>query len=108
MIDKIKEKGARIAPVIVHIGLGTFRPVQVEDLTRHQMDSEYFEVPAETAIPYSEEISVNSVEAQPLEEGVAVEAQPLEEGVAVVTAQKAQLSQASTTEEEVEFDMEWE
>ena len=65
-------------------------------------------VPAETAIPYSEEISVNSVEAQPLEEGVAVEAQPLEEGVAVVTAQKAQLSQVSTTEEEVEFDMEWE
>ena len=54
LIDKIKEKGARIAPVIVHIGLGTFRPVQVEDLTRHQMDSEYFEVPAETAIAINE------------------------------------------------------
>ena len=54
LIDKIKEKGVRIAPVIVHIGLGTFRPVQVEDLTRHQMDSEYFEVPAETAIAINE------------------------------------------------------
>ena len=54
LIDKIKEMGARIAPVIVHIGLGTFRPVQVEDLTRHQMDSEYFEVPAETAIAINE------------------------------------------------------
>ena len=33
----------------MHIGLGTFRPIMVEDLTRHQMDSEYFNVPQETA-----------------------------------------------------------
>ena len=43
-----------MAPVVLHIGLGTFRPVQVEDLTRHQMDSEYFEVPPETAIAINE------------------------------------------------------
>ena len=54
LIKKIKAKGAKVAAVIVHIGLGTFRPVQVEDLTRHQMDSEYFEVPAETAIAINE------------------------------------------------------
>ena len=54
LIKKIKAKGAKVAPVVVHIGLGTFRPVQVEDLTRHQMDSEYFEVPAETAIAINE------------------------------------------------------
>ena len=37
-----------------HIGLGTFRPVQVEDLNRHQMDSEYFEVDPKTAIAINE------------------------------------------------------
>ena len=34
----------------LHIGLGTFRPVQVEDLNRHQMDSEYFEVSPQTSM----------------------------------------------------------
>lgn len=54
LLKKIKAKGVRVAPITLHIGLGTFRPVQVEDLTRHQMDSEYFEVPAETAIAINE------------------------------------------------------
>ena len=36
-------------PVILHIGLGTFRPVEVEDLTKHKMDSEYFEIHAKSA-----------------------------------------------------------
>jgi S-adenosylmethionine:tRNA ribosyltransferase-isomerase len=35
----------RIAPVTLHIGLGSFRPVEVEDLTKHKMDSEYYEIP---------------------------------------------------------------
>jgi len=38
----------------LHIGLGTFRPVQVEDLNRHQMDSEYFEVNPKTALAINE------------------------------------------------------
>ncbi len=49
MIDKIRKKGAEFAPITLHIGLGTFRPVQVEDLRRHQMDSEYFEIPKRSA-----------------------------------------------------------
>jgi S-adenosylmethionine:tRNA ribosyltransferase-isomerase len=49
LIKKIKKKGIKIVPVILHIGLGTFRPVEVEDLTKHKMDSEYFEIPDETA-----------------------------------------------------------
>lgn len=49
LLKKIKKKGIRIAPVILHIGLGTFRPVEVEDLTKHKMDSEYFEIPEESA-----------------------------------------------------------
>lgn len=44
LLDQIKKKGIKIAPVILHIGLGTFRPVEVEDLTKHKMDSEYFEI----------------------------------------------------------------
>lgn len=54
LLKKIKANGVRVAPITLHIGLGTFRPVQVEDLTRHQMDSEYFEVPAETAVAINE------------------------------------------------------
>lgn len=54
LLKKIQEKNVKVAHLILHIGLGTFRPVQVEDLTRHQMDSEYFEVPAETAIAINE------------------------------------------------------
>lgn len=49
LIKKIKKKGVKIVPVILHIGLGTFRPVEVEDLTKHKMDSEYFEIPDDTA-----------------------------------------------------------
>ena len=40
----------KIENVTLHIGLGTFRPVQVEDLNRHQMDSEYFEVSPSTSM----------------------------------------------------------
>ncbi|MEJ2196537.1 MAG: tRNA preQ1(34) S-adenosylmethionine ribosyltransferase-isomerase QueA [Ignavibacteriaceae bacterium] len=49
LINKIKKKGITIVPVILHIGLGTFRPVEVEDLTKHRMDSEYYEISERTA-----------------------------------------------------------
>ncbi|HEX2867675.1 MAG TPA: tRNA preQ1(34) S-adenosylmethionine ribosyltransferase-isomerase QueA [Ignavibacteriales bacterium] len=49
LLDKIKKKGIKIAPVVLHIGLGTFRPVEVEDLTKHKMDSEYFEISTQSA-----------------------------------------------------------
>jgi len=54
LIEKIKAKGVIIRPLVLHIGLGTFRPVTVEDLSRHRMDSEYYEVSAETAIAINE------------------------------------------------------
>ena len=47
--DKLKKKGVKIVPVVLHVGLGTFRPVEVEDLTKHKMDSEYYEIPEPTA-----------------------------------------------------------
>ena len=49
LVKKLEKMGVKTVPVILHIGLGTFRPVEVEDLTKHRMDSEYFEVPSETA-----------------------------------------------------------
>ena len=42
LLRKITKKGVKIVPVTLHIGLGTFRPVEVEDLTKHRMDSEFF------------------------------------------------------------------
>ena len=53
-IKKIEKKGVKIEYITLHIGLGTFRPVQVEDLNRHQMDSEYFEVSPKTAMAINE------------------------------------------------------
>ena len=50
LLAKIKKKGVSTASVVLHIGLGTFRPVEVEDLTKHKMDSEYFEIPPEAVL----------------------------------------------------------
>lgn len=44
LLDKIEKKGVKIVYVLLHLGLGSFRPVMVEDLGRHKMDSEYFEI----------------------------------------------------------------
>ncbi|MBP3192026.1 tRNA preQ1(34) S-adenosylmethionine ribosyltransferase-isomerase QueA [Natronogracilivirga saccharolytica] len=49
LIDKLKEKGVRMAPVTLHIGWGTFRQVEVEDLTKHRMDSENYYISEETS-----------------------------------------------------------
>ena len=49
LMEKIKAKGVNIAYVTLHVGLGTFRPVKVDDVTKHKMHSEHYEIPAETA-----------------------------------------------------------
>ncbi|MGN0460082.1 MAG: tRNA preQ1(34) S-adenosylmethionine ribosyltransferase-isomerase QueA [Ruminococcus sp.] len=49
LLEKIKAKGVNIGYVTLHVGLGTFRPVKVDDVTTHKMHSEHFEVPKETA-----------------------------------------------------------
>ena len=54
LLKQLKKKGVRIHTITLHIGLGTFKPVQVEDLNRHHMDSEYFEVNPETALAINE------------------------------------------------------
>lgn len=49
LMEKIKAKGVNIAYVTLHVGLGTFRPVKVDDVTNHKMHSEHYEIPEETA-----------------------------------------------------------
>ncbi len=49
LMKKIEEKGIKIAYVTLHVGLGTFRPVKVDDITKHKMHSEHYEIPEETA-----------------------------------------------------------
>ena len=49
LIEKVKEKGVDIAEVTLHVGLGTFRPVKVENVLEHHMHSEFYMVSAEAA-----------------------------------------------------------
>lgn len=49
LLDKIKAKGVIIAPITLHVGLGTFRPVNVTDVTKHKMHSEFYQMSKETA-----------------------------------------------------------
>ena len=44
LLKEIEEKGVRLAYVTLHVGLGTFRPVKVEDVTDHHMHSEFYSV----------------------------------------------------------------
>lgn len=49
LLERIKEKGCAIAPVLLHVGLGTFRPVKEERIADHEMHSEYIRVTKESA-----------------------------------------------------------
>ena len=49
LVARLRAQGVEWATVTLHVGLGTFRPVEVDDVTQHQMHSEYFELDATTA-----------------------------------------------------------
>ena len=49
LLSRLERRGVKIARVVLHVGLGSFRPVEVEDLTKHKMDSEYFELSEQAA-----------------------------------------------------------
>ena len=49
LLEKIRQKGIRIASITLHVGLGTFRPVKVEDVNNHHMHTEWYEVNKEAA-----------------------------------------------------------
>ena len=83
LVKKLQKKGVHVVPVTLHVGLGTFRPVEVEDLTKHRMDSEFYHVPPETADV------VNEALAAPDRKVTAV-------GTTVVRAIESSLSAANT------------
>ena len=49
LLERIEQKGVHLAYITLHVGLGTFRPVKVEDVTAHHMHSEFCMISAETA-----------------------------------------------------------
>ena len=49
LMKRLEIKGVHVKPITLHVGLGTFRSVDVEDLTKHKMDSENFNIDQETA-----------------------------------------------------------
>ena len=49
LLEEIRRRGAEIVPLTLHVGLGTFMPVRVEDLSAHTMHRECYRIPQETA-----------------------------------------------------------
>jgi len=49
LIQKIKDKGVHFVEILLHVGIGTFRPVKEDDVTKHKMHAEYYEVDTEAA-----------------------------------------------------------
>ena len=49
LLDEIRAKGVNIAEVTLHVGLGTFRPVKAEEITEHEMHSEWYDFPKEAS-----------------------------------------------------------
>jgi len=49
LMKKLELKGADFAELTLHIGIGTFRSIEVEDLSKHKMDAEFFSIPEESA-----------------------------------------------------------
>ncbi|WBW99527.1 tRNA preQ1(34) S-adenosylmethionine ribosyltransferase-isomerase QueA [Oceanirhabdus sp. W0125-5] len=49
LLEKIQDKGVKLAYVTLHVGLGTFRPVKAETIAEHHMHSEYYEIDEEAA-----------------------------------------------------------
>jgi len=88
LIGKLEKKGVNVLPITLHVGLGTFRPVEVEDLTKHRMDSEFYHVTPPVA--QTANLSLNS----PTNSVTAV-------GTTVVRAIESSLSAAYTLKENI-------
>ncbi len=48
LLEKIKQKGVNITYITLHVGLGTFKPVKEEDITKHKMHEEFYSIPQES------------------------------------------------------------
>ena len=83
LVGRFADKGVEVVPITLHVGLGTFRPVEVEDLTKHRMDSENYRISKTTAE------AVNGALLSPTNAVTAV-------GTTVVRAIETSLSAANT------------
>ncbi len=54
VLDALRQKGVELVRLVLHVGVGTFRPVDEEDLARHEMHAEWFEVPEPAAAALNE------------------------------------------------------
>ena len=54
LLERLRERGVRLADLVLHVGPGTFRPVTVDDVSRHRLDPEPFLLPPETAVAVAE------------------------------------------------------
>ncbi|MBP1752518.1 MAG: queA [Geobacteraceae bacterium] len=54
LLESLRKKGVEIVPLTLHVGLGTFLPIRVEDPCRHRMHREHFSIPEETAAAVNE------------------------------------------------------
>lgn len=77
LLEKIKAKGVEILEVLLHVGLGTFRPVKEDNILNHEMHSEYFEITPEVADKINKAkaegrriIAVGTTSVRTLESGV--------------------------------------
>jgi S-adenosylmethionine:tRNA ribosyltransferase-isomerase len=82
LVQKMQNKGVQVVPVTLHVGLGTFRSVEVEDLTKHRMDSEFFQITPEASK------AINEALASPVNKVTAI-------GTTVVRAIESSLSAAN-------------
>lgn len=57
LVEKLEDKGVELLPITMHIGWGTFRPCEVEDLTKHRTDSENYYISEETSRKINEALS---------------------------------------------------
>lgn len=86
LMQRIEEKGVKIAKVTLHVGLGTFRPVKEDEITDHKMHSEHYHLPAETAALINETkanggrvIAVGTTSCRTLETCGQLQEYPLQE-----------------------------
>lgn len=77
ILQKLKDKGVEICEVLLHVGLGTFRPVKEDNILNHEMHSEYFEITEEVASKINKAkaekrrvIAVGTTSVRVLESGV--------------------------------------
>lgn len=59
LLGKIEQSGVKIVYITLHVGLGTFRPINVEDITQHQMHEEFYQISETTANTLNETIKNN-------------------------------------------------